>query len=156
MLIQVHLFSVMVKNITVSNNCKDEKSVTVSWTINQTFPIGVKNSIYIRRDQYDKPLNLSKVWLNISQSHHEDIIFRLHMLKLIKRQSCYLIETSRLICKAGLQGKGEGISLTPHYHFHAIHRHLDISWAVTAESSPLHIASSRTRTGNLWFPSASR
>ena len=34
----------------------------------------------------------------------------------------------------GLQGKGEGI---------------------TAESSPLHIPSSRTRTGNLWFLSAS-
>ena len=27
----------------------------------------------------------------------------------------------------GLQGKGEGISLTPHYHFHPFHRHLDIS-----------------------------
>ena len=55
-----------------------------------------------------------------------------------------------------LQGKGEGISLTPHYHFHPLHRHLDISRAITAESSPLHIGSSRTRTGNLWFPSASR
>ena len=55
----------------------------------------------------------------------------------------------------GLQGKGEGISLTPHYHFHPLHRYLDISRAITAESSPLHIASSRTRTGNLWFPSAS-
>ena len=52
----------------------------------------------------------------------------------------------------GLQGKGEGISLTPHYHFHPLHRHLDISRAITAESSPLHIGSSRTRTGNLWFP----
>ena len=49
----------------------------------------------------------------------------------------------------GLQGKGEGISLTPHYHFHPLHRHLDISRAITAESSPLHIASSRTRPGNL-------
>ena len=56
----------------------------------------------------------------------------------------------------GLQGKGEGISLTPHYHFHPLHRHLDISRVITAESSPLHIASNRTRTGNLWFPSASR
>ena len=55
-----------------------------------------------------------------------------------------------------LQGKGEGFSLTPHYHFYSLHRHLDISWAITAENSPLHIASSRTRTGNLWFPSASR
>ena len=28
-------------------------------------------------------------------------------------------------------------------------RYLDISWVITAESSPLHIASSRTRTRNL-------
>ena len=28
--------------------------------------------------------------------------------------------------------------------------------AITTESSPLHIGSSRSRTGNLWFPSASR
>ena len=37
----------------------------------------------------------------------------------------------------GLQGKGEGISLTPRYHFHPLHRHLDISLTITAESSPL-------------------
>ena len=47
----------------------------------------------------------------------------------------------------GKQGKGEGIYLTPLYHFHPLHRHLDISRAITAESSPLHIADSRTRTG---------
>ena len=56
----------------------------------------------------------------------------------------------------GLQGKGEGISLTPYYHFHPLYGHLDISRAITAESSSLHIACSRTRTGNVWFPSASR
>ena len=33
------------------------------------------------------------------------------------------------------------ISLTPLYHFHPLHRHLDISWAITAESSPLNILS---------------
>ena len=55
----------------------------------------------------------------------------------------------------GLQQKGEGISLTPHYHFHLLHRHLDVSRTITAESSPLHIGSSQTRTGNLWFLSAS-
>ena len=44
----------------------------------------------------------------------------------------------------GPQGKGEGISLTPHYHFHPRHRHLDISRAITEEGSPLHIVSSRT------------
>ena len=57
----------------------------------------------------------------------------------------------------GLQGKGEIILLTPDYHFHLLHSsHLDISPATTAESSPLHIASSPTRPGNLWFPSTSR
>ena len=54
-----------------------------------------------------------------------------------------------------LRGK-EGISVTPHCHFQLLHIHLDISRVIIAESSPLHIASSRTRTGNLWFPSASR
>ena len=52
----------------------------------------------------------------------------------------------------GQQGKGEGIYLTHVYPFHPLYRHLDISQAFTAESSPLHIASSQTRIGNLWFP----
>ena len=50
--------------------------------------------------------------------------------------------------------EGGGYFLIPHYHFHPLHRHLYIDRAITAESSPLHIGSSRTRTGNLWFPSA--
>ena len=56
----------------------------------------------------------------------------------------------------GQQGKGEAICLTPLYHFLPLHRHLDISQVITAESSLLHIASSRTRTGNFWFPSTGR
>ena len=55
----------------------------------------------------------------------------------------------------GPQGKEEGIYLTPHYHFHPLHRQLDIRRAITAESSPLPLASSQTRTKNLWFPSTS-
>ena len=38
--------------------------------------------------------------------------------------------------------EGEGISLTPRYHFQPLHRHLDIYRAITAESSSLHIATS--------------
>ena len=41
----------------------------------------------------------------------------------------------------------EAISLPPLYHFHPLHRQLDISWAITADNSPLHIASSRNWTG---------
>ena len=54
----------------------------------------------------------------------------------------------------GQQGKRDAISLTPLYHFHPFHRHFH-SRAITEENSTLQIASSQTRTGNLWFPSAS-
>ena len=50
----------------------------------------------------------------------------------------------------GQQVKGEAISLYPFYHFHPLHRHLDISWVIAAESSPLRIAGSRNQTWNLW------
>ena len=46
----------------------------------------------------------------------------------------------------GLKGKWEGILLTPHYHFHPLHRHLDISRTINPESSPLRIDSSRVQT----------
>ena len=36
-----------------------------------------------------------------------------------------------------MQGKGEGISLTPHYHFHPPQRRLDINWEVAAELADL-------------------
>ena len=49
----------------------------------------------------------------------------------------------------GLPGKGEGISLTPQYHFHPLRRRLGIGRAFIVGGSPLHIASSRTRTGSL-------
>ena len=51
-------------------------------------------------------------------------------------------------------GESLSLSLTPLYHFHLLHRHLDISQAITAENSPMHIASRRTWTRNLFFPSA--
>ena len=65
----------------------------------------------------------------------------------------YLDFFSQPFTNHGTVGEGEGISLTPYYHFHPLHRHLDIRRAITAESSPLHIGSSRSRTGDLWFPS---
>ena len=53
-------------------------------------------------------------------------------------------------------GEGEGICLTPLYHFHPLHRHLDIRRAISIESSHLQIGSSRTRIRNLSFSNASR
>ena len=54
----------------------------------------------------------------------------------------------------GQQGKGNAIFLIPLYLFYMLHSNLDSNWAITATSSPLHIASNHTRTENLWFPSA--
>ena len=80
--------------------------------------------------------------------------FQLKMYKGVFLSICvFFHEHSRI---TGMQGKGEGISLTPHYYFHPRHRHVDIGRVITAESSPLHIASSWIRTGNFCFPSASR
>ena len=59
---------------------------------------------------------------------------------------------SRTFTSHWTQEKGEGISLIPHYNFHLLYRRLGISRAITAESSPLYIASSRTQTKNLFFP----
>ena len=53
------------------------------------------------------------------------------------------------------QSKGKAISLTCLYHFYLFHRYLYISQVIAGESSSLQIASSRTRTGDFWFPSAS-
>ena len=46
----------------------------------------------------------------------------------------------------GLQGKGAGISLPTHFHFHLLHKHLDISRAITAERLP-----SRLESGTFGF-----
>ena len=43
------------------------------------------------------------------------------------------------------------LSLELLYHFHPLHRHTGISWTITAERTPLHIASSQNRICNLWI-----
>ena len=79
----------------------------------------------------------------------------------------YFLQLSRLFFYPGFSSRGftihstagergEAISLTPLYNLQMPHRYLDINRVVTAASSALHMTSSRTRTGNLWFPSASR
>ena len=50
----------------------------------------------------------------------------------------------------GHQGKRVGASIINSSHLlHPLYRHLDISQAITAEKSPLHIVSSRVITQNL-------
>ena len=95
---------------------------------------------------------------------HIAIFWSLTITKIFENNICYLCRHKILTQKnfffsiwvffhnhsqiTGLQLKGEDISLTPNYHFHSLDRHLDISRAITAKSSPLHIGSSWTRTRN--------
>ena len=51
----------------------------------------------------------------------------------------------------GQQVKRGAISLYRFYHFHLLHRHLDISWVIAAQSSPLGITGSWNQTWNLWY-----
>ena len=74
----------------------------------------------------------------VSSVHDTSII----LLNFFFLSGVFFHENSRFTRQ---QGKGEAIPLTPLYHFHPFHRHLDISRAITAQSSPLHIGSSRTR-----------
>ena len=112
------------------------------------------------------------MWIQTSwETNHEIPIMNLFLTLMLKKP-VFLNVKSKLLSllfflpgffffhvhsrSRGQQGKAEGIYLTPLYHFHLLHRHLDISCAVTAESSPLHIVSSRIRTRNLRFSNASR
>ena len=47
----------------------------------------------------------------------------------------YLVSFNEHSRITGLQGKGEAISLTPHYHFHPLHRHLDYCRELTSAHS---------------------
>ena len=62
--------------------------------------------------------------------------------------SGFFLQYSRF---TGQQVKWETISLYPFYHFNPLYRHLDISWVIAAESSPLRMPGSRNQTWNLWY-----
>ena len=99
---------------------------------------------------------------SFSQHISEDVLHQKFLLYLLLNYShhCFFFFClgffSRTLTIHRTAGEGEAFCLTPLYHFHLLQRHLDISWAIIAESSPLHRASSRTQTGSLWFPNASR
>ena len=62
---------------------------------------------------------------------------------------CYMGFLSRTFTNHRIAGERGGHFFNSLLPFHSLHRHLDIRRAITVGSSPLHIVSSRTRTGNL-------
>ena len=144
-----------------------QRAISVlNWVKHRPFPVYiVKSKIYDNRSSRPKVFCKKDVLKNFEIFTRKQLCWSLFLIKLkfceILRTpslkniflfffsiSLFFHEHSRI---TGLQGKGEGISLTPRYHFHPLHRYLDISRTITAESSPLHIASNWTR----WFPSLS-
>ena len=74
-----------------------------------------------------------QIWLmqlKQRQVERKIVPFKTSVSTILKEVYCFFSiwvfshEHSRI---TGLQGKGEGISLTPHHHFHPLLRHLDIS-----------------------------
>ena len=118
-------------------------------TFFRTTPLFHKPSVFMEKSE---PPLFGKISKTQSPSYKEGVqtmeVFIYDSLVLVKDIPFFSIRIRQ-------QGKRETISLTPLYHFHPLHRHLDISRTITAESSPLHVASSRTRTRNHWFPSTS-
>ena len=100
-------------------------------------------------------------------------MIRTSVMKELRRSSLIILQKSVLTCgKAelafsgsffyqgfffrissftGQQGKGEAITLTLLYHFHALYRRLNTSQVIAAESLPLRIAGSQTQIRELWF-----
>ena len=68
----------------------------------------------------------------------------------------YLGSLSRTFMIPKTTEEGEGYFFNFILPLLPLHRHLDISRAITAEDSPLHIVGSWTPIANSWFPSTSR
>ena len=111
------------------------------------------NNVWIRNRTFQKMLKFFHIPffclfldnLYIACKHLVAFIYAIHFFSMwvfLHRHSQF----------TGQQGKGEGIYLTPLYHFYLLHRHLDISWAIDTESSPLCIASAaRLKLGTCAF-----
>ena len=84
-------------------------------------------------------LNHSPNWSTAAGIWYDPLIFFLFLSRF-----SFTRRHSRI---SGQQRRGSPIS-TLLYHFQPRHEHLDISWAVAAESSLMHIVSDRIWNGN--------
>ena len=90
-----------------------------------------------------KVLGLLKRSLDENNVRHKNLLLTPFAEFAQNSFSFYLGFLSRTLTIHKTAGKWEAISLILLHHFHLLHRLLDISQAITAESSPLHQASSR-------------
>ena len=87
--------------------------------------------------------------------------------KLLKLKRTLLRQKTKMLKILKIEYKQKGVKLnclllkqekelTSPIFCHFIQQNLNISRAITAENSPLHIGRNRTQTMNFWFPSTSR
>ena len=77
-----------------------------------------------------------------------------YMLQSIIRFSCFFsiwLSFHKYSQFKGQQVNEDAISLNPFYHYQPLHRSLEISPVIAAESLHMRIAGIRTRTGNLLY-----
>ena len=112
---------------------------------------------FTRKHLCQRPVTLlrKRLWHRWVRNFLEHLFYRTPLVAASIYCFCFFVFLFVFFCLflsrtlsriTGRQGKGEGISSTTHYHFHPVHRHLGISRAIVAGSSPLHMASSRART----------
>ena len=125
----------------------DLKSISTGHQVNYPAVLKPLQQLLIMIKKPSKSKNLPRD--NLTKSERQFIyLFKLYFILFFFSIWVFFYEHSRI---TGPQGKGEGISLTPHYHYHQLHRQLEISRAIAAKSSPPHIASSRLEPGTFGF-----
>ena len=90
---------------------------------------------------WNRPMNASIIQMEvIAQSRLVTVVITQYICNLVP---------AHFSANHRTEGEGGGHFFNSSVQLHPLHRQLDISRAITAESSPLHIGSSRTWTGNL-------
>ena len=133
----------MVNNIAFQRKLRKLKKPLSFSHILPTMRIMCNRQFSINKEvEADKPYSLRLTSLTRCSRHFEQFFFYLGFL-------------SRTPAIHRTSGKGEAFSLALLYHFHPLHRNLDVNRAIDAEGSPLHTANSPTRIGNLELLSTS-
>ena len=79
-------------------------------------------------------LNMPNAYRTFLKSHINYILCHMHFHVFLEASFFfYLRFVSRTFTNHRTAREGEGISLIPHYHFYPLHRHLELSRAITVE-----------------------
>ena len=127
---------------------------TMFWLLNLNINLFLGIYQLLRVNYFYKKSSVINVWQGLKQAH-ECLYYTTESYCSVSFSHCcyhpihmYLVP-AHFSANHRTEGEGGGHSFNSSVQLHPLHRQLDISRAITAESSPLHIGSSRTWNGNL-------